>query len=118
MQASSRRLFSIASELLAQGLEDDVADDGGEERDGEVAEREDVDESDGERFALASRAVELAHQQIRVEEEDDESDLDQRAQDVSEGARGFGCGRHDSILQKIICNWAGESRLEFRCISC
>jgi len=71
-------------ELLAEVLEDDVADGGRDDGDGKVLDSEDVDQGDGESFATASGAVELTHQQVGVEEEDDEDDLDDRAQDVAE----------------------------------
>ena len=76
-------------ELFAEVLEDDVADGGGDDGDGEVPDGEDVVEGDGEGFAAAAGAVELSHEEVGVEEEDDEGDLDERAQGVAEGARGL-----------------------------
>ena len=74
-------------------LEDDVADGGRDDGDGKVLDREDVNQGDGEPLTWAIGAVKLAHQEVGVEEKDDENDLDQRAQDVVEGARGvWVCG--------------------------
>ena len=64
-------------------LEDEVGDGGGEDGDGEVGDGEDVGEGDGEGFAVAIGTVELAHQEVGVEEEDDEGDLDERTEDVA-----------------------------------
>jgi len=70
-------------------LEDEVGDGGGEDGDGEVGDGEDVGEGDGEGFAVAIGTVELAHQEVGVEEEDDEGDLDERTQDMAAEARGL-----------------------------
>ena len=88
-------------EIFAQGLEDEVGDGGGEDGDGEVGDGEDVGEGDGEGFSVAGGTVELAHQEVGVEEEDDEGDLDERTQDVAAEARGlWGCG-HGLILPRL-----------------
>jgi len=85
-------------EIFAQGLEDEVGDGGGEDGDGKIGDGEDVAEGDGEGLAAAGGAVELSHEEIGVEEEDDEADLDERAQDVAEGTRRVGGGGHGTIL--------------------
>ena len=73
--------------LLAQVFEDDVADGCGHDGDGEVLDGEDVGEGDSEGLAGAVGVVELAHQQVGIEEKDDERDFDHRAADVGEEAR-------------------------------
>jgi hypothetical protein len=88
-------------ELFAQALEEDVADGGRNDGDGKVLDREDVNQGDGEPLTWAIGAVELAHQEVGVEEEDDESDLDQRAQDVAEGARGQWAWGHGMMILGI-----------------
>ena len=88
-------------EIFAQGLEDEVGDGGGEDGDGEVGDGEDVAEGDGEGFSVAGGAVELSHEEVGVEEEDDEGDLDERAQDVAEGTRGVWGRGHGSILLRM-----------------
>ena len=47
-------------------------------------------EGDGEGLSPAVDAVEFAHQQVGVEEEDDERDFDGGAAEVGEEARFFG----------------------------
>ena len=49
---------------------------------------------DGEAFALAVGMVEFAHQEVGIEEEDDERDFDDRATDVGEEATIFGVLGH------------------------
>src|ERR1039457_5109584 len=82
------------SRFSAQVFEDDVADGCGDDGDGEVLDGEDVVEGDGEGLAGAVDAVELAHQQVGIEEEDDERDLDDGAADVGEETRVFGVLSH------------------------
>ena len=65
----------------AEVFEDDVADGGGNDGDGEVLDGEDVIEGDGEGFAGSVGVVELAHEEVGIKEEDDERDLDDRAAD-------------------------------------
>src|ERR1017187_7758624 len=83
--------------LFAQILECDVADGGGDDGDGEVLDGEDVFEGDGEGLAGAVDAVELAHEQVGKEEEDDERNLDHRTADGGEQARVFGVLSHDDM---------------------
>jgi hypothetical protein len=68
-------------ELLAEELEDEVACEGGEDSNGEVGEGEDVLKGEGEGLAGSGVAVELAHQEVGVEEEDDEGYFDERTPD-------------------------------------
>jgi len=82
---------------FAQMLEDDVADGRGDDGDGEILDGEDVVEGDGEGLASAVGAVEFAHEEVGIEEEDDERDLDDRSADVGErrdvpGVLGHGGG--------------------------
>ena len=80
--------------FLAEVFEDDVADRCGDDRDGEVLDGEDVGEGDSEGFAGAVGAVEFAHEEVGVEEEDDERDLDDRVADFGEEARFLWVWRH------------------------
>ena len=82
-------------------FEDDVADGGRDDGDGEVLDGEDVNHGDRKPLTWAIGAVELAHQEVGVEEEDNESDLDQRAQDVAEGARGQWTWGHGMMITGI-----------------
>lgn len=86
-------------ELLAEGFEDKVADGGGEEADGEVAEGQDVVEREGKGLAGAVGVGEFAHEEVGVEEEEDEGDLDDRAPERGEKARGIGVAGHEGIVQ-------------------
>jgi hypothetical protein len=79
-------------EAFAQVFEDDVADEGGDEADDEVGSGEDVVEAGGEGFAGGVGVGELAHQEVGVEEEDDESDFDNGAEDGRERAATRGRG--------------------------
>ena len=82
-------------EAFAQVFEDDIAGDGGDEGDGEVGKGEDVVEGVGEGLGVGVGAGELAHEEVRVEEEDDEGDLDDRFGDASEQRSGFGVVGHE-----------------------
>ena len=84
--------------MFAEALEYDVADGGCDDGDGKIPDGEDVVKGDGEGFTGAVGTVELAHQEVGVEEEDDECNLDERAQDVAEGARGLWVRGHGMIL--------------------
>jgi hypothetical protein len=85
-------------EFFAEELDDEVADEGGGESDGEVGGGEDIIECGAEGLALACGPVEFAHEEVGVEEEDDEADLNQSAQKGGEGARRFGIGGHGLIV--------------------
>ena len=76
-----------------------MADDGGEECNGEVGWGEDVAEGEGEGFAAARGAVELSHEEVGVEEEDDECNLDGCAEEAAEAARRVWIWGHETILQ-------------------
>ena len=69
-------LERILLELVAEGFEDYVADECGDQGDGEVCGGEDVVEGECERLALPVGAGELTHQQVGIKEEDDECNLD------------------------------------------
>ena len=88
-------------EFFAEVLEDDVADQGGEDGDGEVGGGEDVAQGEGEGLAAACRAAKLSHEEVGVEEKDDEADLDERAQDVAERARRVWGRGHGMILLRM-----------------
>jgi hypothetical protein len=76
-------------EFFAEELEGGVAEEGGEEGDEEVGGGEDVGEGGGERFVGGGGAGELAHEEVGVEEEDDEGDLDDGAEEGFEGRFGI-----------------------------
>lgn len=80
-------------------FEDDVADGGGDDRDGEVLDGEDVVEGDEQSFACAVGAVEFAHKQVGIEEEDDGCDFDQRSPKLSEEALAVRVLGHGFIVQ-------------------
>jgi hypothetical protein len=86
-------------EFFAEELEGGVADEGGEEGDDEVGVGEDVGEGGGEGFAGGGGAVELAHEEVGVEEEDDEGDLDDGAKQSGEGPVRFGIAGHGVMVQ-------------------
>jgi len=90
-------------------LEDEVGDSGGEDSDGKVGDGEDVAEGDGEGLAAAIGAAELSHEEVGVEEEDDEADFDERAQDVAEEARRLWGRGHGTILlrSRRMGRWRG-----------
>ena len=94
-------------------LEDDVADGGRNDGDGKVLDREDVNQGDGEPLTWAIGAVELAHQEVGVEEEDDESDLDQRAQDVAEWAESVGLRAWSDDTGRESGGWGQRQRPKF-----
>jgi len=76
-------------EFFAEEFEEEVADERGDDGDGEVGEGEDVVEGEGEGFAVAGGAVEFSHEEIGVEEEDDEGDLYHGAADAGDGSAGL-----------------------------
>ena len=94
--------------FLAEVFEDDVADRCGDDRDGEVLDGEDVGEGDGESFAGAIGAVEFAHEEVGVEEEDDERDFDDRMADFGGEARFLGVFRHGDEGRNR--GWSGAGR--------
>jgi hypothetical protein len=72
------------SESAAQGFEEQVTDDSRNQGNDEVRSGEDLFKSPCQPLgAPQSRALELAHEEVRIEEEDDESDLRQRSQGFS-----------------------------------
>jgi hypothetical protein len=85
-------------ESPAEELEDKVTDQSGGEPDDEVDGGKDIVQSDGEGFAPSGGAIELSHEQIGIEEEDDEDDLDRSAQDGRSRTRRMGIRGHFVIL--------------------
>ena len=86
-------------ELFAQVFKDDVADRAGEDGDGEILEGEDVVQGDAEGLACAVGTVELSHQEVGIEEEDDETDLDYGPPDVGGEADVLGVLGHGLMVQ-------------------
>jgi hypothetical protein len=82
------------SEFAAKGFEDGVADHGGCERDEEVGGGEDVVEGEGKAFGGSGGSGELAHEEIGIEEKDDEGDFNDRAQKRGERAAFCRGGLH------------------------
>ena len=62
-----------------------------------LVRREDVVHGKGERFALAVGGGELAHEQVGIEEEDDERDLDHRSPERVESGGGVK-RRHEAMI--------------------
>jgi len=87
-------LFRGSLELFTQEFEHDIADEGGDEGDDEIRAREYVDEGEGEGFAVGVGGGELAHEEIGIEEEDDERDLNDRPPEGGETAAICGDARH------------------------
>jgi hypothetical protein len=77
----------VRLEFFAEVFEDDVADEGGDDGDEEVLAGDDVVQGDGEGLAGAVGGVELAHEEVGVEEEDDERDLDNGPKEMAESTR-------------------------------
>src|SRR5579862_3160478 len=70
----------VESEFGAPELDDDVSDESCHHRDREIARGEDVAHGPEQTFGLArAGALKFTHQQIRVEKEDDESNLDHQS---------------------------------------
>jgi hypothetical protein len=95
-------------EFTAEELEDHVADEGCDVGDEEVWESEDVGEGQGEGFALSGRAVELPHEQVGIEEEDDEADFDDSAEEFGERAGRSGLAGHGCMVQKCGSTSSGK----------
>jgi len=68
-------------ELFAQVLEHYVADERGDQGDYQVGDGEDVLEGEGHGFAVGVGGGELTHQQIGIEQEDNERDFDDGPED-------------------------------------
>ena len=95
-------LALLGLELFAHGFEDDVADEGAEEGYGEVGWGDDVREGVGEGAGVGG-AGELAHEEVGVEEEDDEGHLDGGAGEGEQEAVAPGDERHEGMIE----DWAG-----------
>ena len=80
-------------------LNDDIADRGGHDGDGKILDRKDVVQCEQNAFAWPVGAIELTHQQVGVEQEDDERDLDDRSPERGEGLSGLGVFGHEAIVQ-------------------
>ncbi len=79
---------------LAQVLEDDIADGAGNDGDGKVSGGEDVEQGHAEALADAAFPVELPHQEVGVEEEDNECHLDDGPPEMGDEAAIFGVVGH------------------------
>jgi hypothetical protein len=84
MSHRSSQLRLILSEALAEEFKDKVADNCGDERYCKVCVREDVMDGEEDSLTPAVSRSEFAHEEIGIEEEDNEGDLDDR---VSQGVR-------------------------------
>jgi hypothetical protein len=65
-------------EFLSEVFDDYVADQAGDDGDIEIGGRKNVFDGEKEGLAVAICAGEFAHQEIGIEEKDDEADLDHR----------------------------------------
>jgi len=104
-------------DLLAQVLENYVADERGDEGDYEVGGGEDVVKSEGHAFAAGVGGGKLAHQQVGIEQEDDECDLDYGPENRDTEWTIWGAGLH-GIFMVSRTEWsrswgaAGLSRID------
>lgn len=80
-------------------FEDDVTDRRGGDPDHEILPGEDISECEGKAFALTIGAGELTHQQVGIEEEQDEGDLDGRPSDRTEVGLAFWLGHGPMIAR-------------------
>jgi len=71
---------------LAQRFKDHIADQSGDESDEEVGACNDVVEGEGQGLAVPAGNGKLTHQQIGIEEKDDERNLDDGAEGAGGGA--------------------------------
>ena len=84
-------------EFLAEMVKDDVGDQSGNYGDTEIRGGENIVQGEGEGFAGAVGASEFAHQEIGIEEEDDEADFNDRS---PERGGFFGAGRHGVTIAR------------------
>lgn len=67
----------------SQRFDENIADDRGDRGDFKVGGGEDVSERPGEAFLLANaRVFKFSHEEIGIEQEDDESDFNRRSQGI------------------------------------
>ena len=87
-----------ALEFLAQMLEHNVADERGDEGYYKIEAGEDVVESEGHALAVRVGGGELAHEQIGIEQEDDERDLGDGPEDRGQGWTIWGDRLHGVFM--------------------
>lgn len=98
----------------AQIFKNQVADERGDESDGEVRDGEDIDERRRHGLVVAVGRGELPHQQIRVKEKVDKANLDHRPPDGGETPICPLALHGDSIVQranKVLVRAAGLTLL-------
>jgi len=66
----------------------------GNDGDGEIRDRKDIAEGEGQSFSLTIGPVEFAHQEICIKEEDDKCDFNAGTADPGERAAIFGVRMH------------------------
>jgi hypothetical protein len=86
-------------EISAQEFEYEIADECGEQADGEVLRGKDIAQREGQGFTSAVGGVKFAHQEIGVEEEEDEGDLYHRPEKSGERAGGSRLSVHVAMVQ-------------------
>ncbi len=70
-------------ELFAQKFEEDVADDGGDDGDFKIGGGTDIAQGpDQATLPPGAGAFEFSHEEIGIEEEEDEGNFDHRSQDI------------------------------------
>jgi hypothetical protein len=115
-QRSSSDLVHIDAvtnlEFLAQVFEDKIADQCGDNGDGEVGNSEDVDQSHCQSLAVTVGGGELAHQQIGIEEKDDKAGFDDRTPEGGEATAICARTLHrDFIVQETESSYDQNRRL-------
>jgi len=97
-------------QFLSQMFKHDVADEGRNERNNEIRLRQDVVEGVRQRLALTVGDGEFAHEKVGIEEEDDECNLNHRAQKrLQESAAGGIRGHGVFMLSRIALHPDGKS---------
>jgi hypothetical protein len=90
-------LCSLRLQFAAEEFEDHVANAGADHADEEIVGSDHVVKGDGEGLALPIGSSELAHEEIGIEEKDDECNFDDGSPDGLEpGSRSY--GRHGAMI--------------------
>jgi hypothetical protein len=65
-------------------MKDSMSNQRGNQGDGEIRDRKNIAEGEGQSFTVSADPIELSHQKIGIKEEDDERNLNQGAADSGE----------------------------------
>jgi len=91
-------VFPQALEPFTQGFEDEVSDQGGNNGNQKICASKNVDQGESQSLSSSIGSVEFTHQEIRIEEEDDERNLYGRPQDRGEFPWAFWILRHGAMV--------------------